>query len=259
MPTIQVTAVQSNIVWLDKHSNLANLESLVGSINKTDLIVFPETFATGFAVTEPECIEPKVGGDVVDWMTRLASLKGCAICGSVLVEDGDKKVNRFYWVTADGNVEFYDKRHLFRMAGEDTYINPGQQRKIVELKGFRIMLNTCYDLRFPVWSRNQQDYDLLINVANWPVPRRNAWDTLLKARAIENQSFVVGVNRIGEDGKGVNHSGGTAIIDFLGSEIVVAEDNESAVIQAELDLNALNDFRLKFPFQADADKFQLLD
>ena len=258
MSTLKIAAVQTFIQWKDKNHNLEVLTHLVEPLKNMDLIILPETFATGFAVDSQDCSEPSEGGIVLSWMKKIAKTHSSVICGSVLVKDVDKNVNRFYWVTPSGDVEFYDKRHLFRMAGEDAYIQPGEQKKIVSLNNFRIMLNVCYDLRFPVWSRNQQDYDLLINVANWPVPRRNAWDTLLKARAIENQAYVVGVNRIGEDGNGVGHSGGTTVIDYLGSPVVSANDNETSVITTEIDLKPLQQFKEKFPFYLDADSFRLV-
>lgn len=259
MSTIKVVAVQSKIIWLDKAANLRHLDEILKDIVSSDLIVLPETFATGFAVRSPDCAEPSAGGEVLKWMKQTAASRSSVICGSVLVDDGANKVNRFYWVTADGKVDHYDKRHLFRMAGEDSYIKAGDERKIVLLNNFRVMLNVCYDLRFPVWSRNQQDYDLLINVANWPSPRRNAWDTLLKARAIENQAYVIGVNLVGTDDNGVKHSGGTAITDFLGKSLAIASDNKEDIIVAELAMQPLNAFRESFPFYLDADSFRVVE
>jgi predicted amidohydrolase len=180
------------------------------------------------------------------------------VAGSVLVKQGSKKANRFYWVWPDGTVKFYDKRHLFRLGNEQNHVVQGEKREIFVVNGIRVLPLVCYDLRFPVWVRNVQDYDVIVNVANWPAVRRNVWDTLLQARAMENQAFVVGVNRVGEDGKGTEHDGGTAIYDFLGQPIVQACNNKEQVIQATLDFDQLTAFKTKFPTYLDADEFEIL-
>ncbi|TQV82941.1 amidohydrolase [Aliikangiella coralliicola] len=255
MSTLKVAAVQYDIDWLDKESNIQKLDSLLKNLPSVDLLLLPETFSTGFSIDVQGCEEPSGGGQVLEWMKAKASELGVVIAGSVLVKVDDKKANRFYWVTPEGEVDYYDKRHLFRLGNEQDYVVQGEQRKILEVNGIRILPLVCYDLRFPVWSRNQNDYELMVNVANWPAVRRNVWDTLLKARAMENQTYVIGVNRVGEDGKGTPHSGGTAIYDFCGETIESASDDNEQVIIAELDFSKQKAFRDKFPAYLDADEF----
>ncbi len=262
MPTLKVAAVQTDIQWLDKQANLDSLQNIISEffINNSsiDLLLLPETFATGFCLNQNEIDEPENGGVVLSWLKQIAIQFNCVIAGTVLVSHEHKKVNRFYWVRSDGTVEYYDKRHLFRMGNEQEFVSQGLERKVFEINGIKILPQVCYDLRFPVWSRNRQDYDLLVNVANWPAARRNIWDTLLKARAMENQAFVIGVNRVGDDGRGTAHSGGTAIIDFVGETIVAAEDNQQQVILAELDFSKLEKFKVSFPAYLDADRFKVI-
>lgn len=256
--TLKIAAVQFDMLWLDKQGNLERLTQQLNGLKGVDLVLLPETFATGFAIDIAGCEEPKGGGEVLDWLKHQASTLDAVVAGSVLVKQGDKKANRFYWVWPDGAVQFYDKRHLFRLGNEQDYVVQGDKRHVFVVKGVRILPLVCYDLRFPVWSRNVQDYDVMINIANWPAVRRNVWDTLLQARAMENQAFVVGVNRVGADGKGVAHSGGTAIYDFLGEPIEQASDHAAQVIEATLNLKELEVFKKKFPAYLDADEFKLL-
>ncbi|MCW8876675.1 MAG: hypothetical protein OQK51_06395 [Kangiellaceae bacterium] len=192
-------------------------------------------------------------------MIKKASDLNCVIAGSVLVEKSTKKSNRFYWVYPDGSTYFYDKRHLFRLGNEQDFVVAGDDRIVLNVNGVRILPLVCYDLRFPVWSRNRNDYDMIVNVANWPAVRRIVWDTLLKARAMENQAFVIGVNRVGEDGKGVPHSGGTVALDFLGEPLALAEDNKEQIIHVEIDIGKLARFKEKFPAFLDADNFEIVD
>jgi len=254
---LKVAAVQFEISWLDKSANLKRLEELISKLKSVDLLIFPETFPTGFAIDSDGCEEPLSGGEVLDWMKRQAARLDCVIAGSALVENQGKKSNRFYWVYPGGESRYYDKRHLFRLGNEQDFVLAGEERLVIELNGVRILPLVCYDLRFPVWSRNRNDYDLIVNVANWPAVRRNVWDTLLKARAMENQAYVIGVNRVGDDGKGVAHSGGTVVYDYLGEAITSAEDNQEEVIYANIDLERLNQFKEKFPAYLDADDFLL--
>jgi predicted amidohydrolase len=219
--------------------------------------LLPETFSTGFCINRKEVQEPEDGGITLVWLKKIAQQYNCVVAGSVLVSKNKKKVNRFYWVFADGTVEHYDKRHLFRLGNEQEHVEQGQSRKIITINGIKILPLVCYDLRFPVWSRNRQDYDLMVNVANWPAPRRYVWDTLLKARAMENQAFVVGVNRVGEDGRNTAHTGGTTIIDFSGETIVCADDNQQQIITTQLDFSKLEKFKNDFPAFLDADEFEL--
>lgn len=262
MSTLRVAAVQYDIQWLDKNANFKNLENMLGDFffnnAAVDLLLLPETFSTGFCIDDKNVQEPVDGGVDLIWLKRMAKEFNCVVAGTVLVKQGDKKVNRFYWVTADGSVEYYDKRHLFRLGNEGDFVSQGKERKIVEINGIKILPQVCYDLRFPVWSRNKQDYDLLVNVANWPAARRHIWDTLLKARAMENQAFVVGVNRVGNDGRGTAHSGGTCFVDFVGESIAAVGDDRQQVISVELDFSALEKAKKNFPVFLDADAFEIL-
>jgi len=261
MSTLKIAAVQYDIQWLDKQANFEKLGKILHQYflkNKpVDLLLLPETFSTGFCLDKTKVQEPEDGGGDIVWLKQIAKQYNCVVAGSVFVKQGEKKANRFYWVWPNGSVEYYDKRHLFRLGKESDFVAQGLERKIIEIKGIKILPQVCYDLRFPVWSRNRQDYDLMINVANWPAVRRNVWDTLLKARAIENQAFVIGVNRIGNDGLGTSHSGGTCFVDFVGENLVVAEDNQQQVISAELDFSALEKYKKDFPVYLDSDEFDI--
>jgi len=261
MSTLIVAAVQTDIYWLDQQANFKGLEKLIAAHfdenEAVDLLLLPETFSTGFCINRTDVQEPSDGGMALSWLKKIAQQYKCVVAGSVLVSQNDKKVNRFYWVYADGSVEHYDKRHLFRLGNEQDHVEQGKNRKIITIKGIKILPLVCYDLRFPVWSRNRQDYDLMINVANWPAARRHIWDTLLKARAMENQTMVIGVNRIGDDGRDTPHSGGTTIIDFTGETIVCATDNQQQIITAQLDFSKLEKFKEKFPAFLDGDEFEL--
>ena len=261
MSTLTIAAVQFDIHWLDQQANFNHLEQLIkdhfNNNTAVDLLLLPETFSTGFCINRNDIQEPEGGGLALVWLKKIAQQYNCVVAGSVLVSQNDKKVNRFYWVFADGTVEHYDKRHLFRLGNEQEYVEQGQSRKIITINGIKILPLVCYDLRFPVWSRNRQDYDLMVNVANWPAARRNVWDTLLKARAMENQSMVVGVNRIGADGNNTAHSGGTIMLDFNGETIIFAADNQQQIITAQLDFSKLEKFKHDFPAFLDADEFEL--
>lgn len=263
--TLHVAAVQYDIQWLDKAANFATLETMireffedsVESNDAVDLLLLPETFSTGFCIDDESVKQPEDGGVDLLWLKGIAQEFNCVVAGTVFVEKGDKKSNRFYWVWPDGSVEFYDKRHLFRLGKEGDYVAQGKDRKVFEINGIKIIPQVCYDLRFPVWSRNRQDYDLMVNVANWPAARRPVWDTLLKARAMENQAYVIGVNRVGDDGKGVAHSGGTCVLDYVGEPLVTAKDNGQQVISFELDFSALDKYKQDFPAFLDADDFEI--
>lgn len=263
MSSLTIAAIQFDIQWLNKKANLEYLDQLLYGSHQVDLILLPETFSTGFAIDIENAGEPEQGGMILNWMRTKAELLESVIAGSVLVNQKNKsnnktrKVNRFYWVYPNGKVEYYDKRHLFRLGNEQDHVLAGTERKILTIKDIRILPSVCYDLRFPVWSRNRNDYDLMINVANWPAVRRNVWDTLLKARAMENQAYVVGVNRVGKDGKGIMHSGGTAVYDFNGEVISATQDNQQEMIITKIDLNKLAEFKCKFPFFLDGDEFSL--
>lgn len=220
-----------------------------------DLIVLPETFASGFTQSPEKCAE-SMDGASVNWMRQMAMRTGAVIAGSLAIVDGDSFRNRLVWMPPDGEPSWYDKHHLFRMAGEHRRYRAGSERMLFEYKGWRICPQICYDLRFPVWTRNRNDYDLLLFVANWPTPRALAWHHLLRARAIENQCFVLAVNRVGEDGNGWQYQGDSAAIDFLGQTLAEL-GNKEGLVSAELDPVARERFLADFPFYSDADGFSL--
>jgi len=221
-----------------------------------DLIILPEMFSTGFSMS-PENLAEKWQGPTVKWMQRVATSKKVALAGSLIVEDLRKYFNRLVFVHPDGKIESYDKRHLFRMSGEHNYYDTGRDRVVVIYKDIRILLQVCYDIRFPVWSRNCNDYDMILIVANFPENRRHAWNTLLPARAIENQCFVAACNRVGKDGNGVNFTGDSQIIDPLGKILVSAKANENQIISTHITLQELTSFRNSFPAYLDADDFTI--
>jgi predicted amidohydrolase len=256
MQTLTIALIQADLHWHDAESNLAEFTRKLEDIDeKTDLVVLPEMFTTGFSMDAQSLAEP-ADGRSVEWMHEAASRSGCAICGSLIIADGGRYYNRFYCVMSDGSSVSYDKKHLFRLAGEQQHYAEGRRRITFDLNGFRICPMICYDLRFPVWSRNRGDYDLLLYVANWPSPRHFAWETLLRARAIENLSYVAGVNRVGVDGNDLRYAGGSAVIDYLGQSRVDLGDTEGAR-SAALDLDELRAFRERFAFHEDADDFTL--
>ena len=255
---LRVTLVQQPLVWQDPGANRERFESLLVPLaGQTDLVVLPETFTTGFSM-EVERVGEPAGGPTVQWLRETAARIDAVITGSVITEEGGKYFNRLLWATPAGELRSYDKRHLFRMGREHQHFTPGRAAWTVEWRGLRICPQVCYDLRFPVFSRRRPelDYDVLLYVANWPAARVYAWSQLLKARAIENQAFVIGVNRVGVDGAGVEHSGESAANDFLGLPLV-ALGNVPAVATVALDGEALQAFRERFPAQLDADRFSL--
>jgi len=254
---LSIALVQFDIAWEQIDRNLEKLELMVASLeHDIDLIVFPETFNSGFATASLMMAET-ADGKTIRWMKELAVIKNCAVCGSLFIKEENKYFNRFCWVESNGNSYFYDKRHLFSMGGEDKLFTRGNKSLVIEYKGWKIFPQVCYDLRFPVWSRNINSYDLMINVANWPDARRKVWKTLLKARAIENQSYVVAVNRIGIDGNHIGYSGSSMVINPKG--MIVFKANRSELIETvQLDYQFLYDFRKKFDTLKDGDKFTIL-
>ncbi|MFY8274477.1 amidohydrolase [Pseudoalteromonas sp. SSDWG2] len=255
MAKLSVALVQHNITWLDVEQNLALLQAKTAPLTGVDLIVFSETFATGFAV---DCAEVSEKAQMIlTWMQTQAQQHQAVICASIITEQAGARFNRLYWVTPDKHVQYYDKRHLFCLGKEGDHLQAGSQRVIFELNGFRVLPQVCYDLRFPVFARNCNDYDVMLNIANWPSARRDAWDTLLKARAIENQSYVLAVNRIGSDGHNVAHNGGTAAYRFDGKTMALAQDNREEVLIIELDSAPQNAYKKAFPAWQDSDKFTL--
>jgi predicted amidohydrolase len=253
---IKVTLIQSDIIWEDKKSNLINYQEKIDGIESTDLIILPEMFATGFSMN-PKDISETMDGDVINWMSLNAIKMDCAVCGSIIIESGGKYFNRFIWVNPDGSIHHYDKRHLFSFSGEDENYEWGNSKIIIEYKGWKICPLICYDLRFPVWSRNVEGYDLLIYVANWPSKRKSAWRSLLTARAIENQSYVIGVNRVGDDISNY-YSGESSIINSLGETLYIKSHDED-VWTTTLSKYELIKTREQFPFLKDKDNFKIID
>ncbi len=266
MSSLTITLIQPDLVWENKKANLEMLAQKIESIKeKTEVVILPEMFTTGFSM-QPKRLAETMRGETVEWMKKIASSKKIILTGSVIIKDsapslkeragGEAYYNRLIWMLPNGEFGVYDKRHLFAFADEHKHYSAGNKRLIAQVKGWKINLQVCYDLRFPVWSRQQSDseYDLLIYVANWPEKRSIAWKILLQARAIENQCYVVGVNRVGEDGNKINHSGDSMIIDPLG-EILYHKTKEEDVFTYTLQKEKLNEVREKFPFWKDADSF----
>ena len=248
---MRITTIQYDIVWEDKVTNLKNLTSKINTI-QSDVIVLPEMFTTGFTMN-PKPFAESMTGKTIQWMKEIALTKDLAICGSIIIREEDKYFNRFIWVNPDGTIYHYDKRHLF--LNEDVSYTPGDKKLIIEYKGWKICPLICYDLRFPVWSRNSEDYDILIYVANWPDKRKLAWRSLLVARAIENQCYVIGVNRVGE-GSGLVYSGGTSLINALG-EVQYTNSHIEEVFTVTLSKYDLDKIRTQLPFLEDKDNFSI--
>lgn len=257
--TLRVSLVQADLAWEDPAANLDALDAAVAPLaGATDVVVLPEMLTTGFSMDPARLAEPAHAGPGRDWLCARARSHDAAFIGSVMTRDGARCVNRLWVALPDGTLRHYDKRHLFRMGREHEHYAAGHARLVVGFRGWRIAPLVCYDLRFPVWSRRspQFDYDLLVYVANWPARRSFAWRSLLVARAIENQCFVAGVNRVGQDGNGVAHDGGSVLLDFLGAGLA-APGEGPGVATATLDLGALREFRSAFPAQLDADRFTI--
>jgi len=254
---LNITIVQSDLVWKNASENRKNFESKINAITApTDVIVLPEMFTTGFAM-QPEYLAETMDGNTVHWMLQLAKSKNSAICGSIIITENKQYYNRFLFVTPSGEIQFYNKRHLFSLAGEHERYQNDNKQVIIEYKGWRICPLVCYDLRFPVWSRNTSNYDVLIYVANWPRPRVTAWNTLLKARAIENMSYVVGVNRVGTDANGHEYTGNSIVLDELGSKMTSVTENTEATISTTISKEKLLASRSKFNFLGDQDIFEM--
>lgn len=257
MENLNISIVQTSLFWEDKAANLRMLEELILPLKeKTDVIVLPEMFTTGFTMKAQEFAEP-MNGSTVKWMRTMARELNTRIIGSIIIEENSHYYNRLIWVEPWDIFGTYDKRHLFRMANEHHYYTAGKRKLIESIKGWRICPLICYDLRFPVWSRNKNDYDVLIYIANWPEKRNHAWKTLLMARAIENQCYVIGVNRVGEDGNGIAYSGDSAVINPKGEIISSTMANEINVETLELNYNELAEYRKVFPVGLDADDFEI--
>ncbi|MBO5795057.1 MAG: amidohydrolase [Bacteroides sp.] len=251
---MEITILQQNIVWSNPEANRKKADEAISRNPGADLYVLPEMFSTGFC-TQPEGIAESTDSETLAWMKRKAAETNAAIAGSVAVTKDGKYYNRFYFVKPDGSVAQYDKKHLFTYGGEHLQFTPGNERVIVEWKGVRILLEICYDLRFPVWARNRGDYDMILYVASWPTPRVAAWSALLVARAIENQCYVAGVNRVGTD-PACEYCGGSVVIDPYGKALATCTMNEECETSATIDMEILNAFRQKFPVLNDADMFE---
>lgn len=247
----KITALNLDISWKNKTENFRKIKEEFEEI-EADLLLLPEMFSTGFCMDAEEIADRN--NETLHWMKNFAAQKKSAVCGSVSVSENGKFYNRMYFVFPDGNFEFYDKRHLFSYSGEDKIYSAGNERKIVEYKGIRFLLQVCYDLRFPVFSRNNNDYDVSLYVANWPESRVEAWKHLLKARTIENQSYVFGLNRIGRDGNNLNYEESSLCFFADGTEI---SKHENGLVHAEINLDELKKFREKFQFLNDRDSFNL--
>ena len=259
MSTLIITGIQSSLHWEDKEANLQMLEEKIFSISQpTEIVVLPEMFSTGFSM-QPKKLAETMDGETVEWMKRIAAKKKIILTGSVIIEEDRNFYNRLVWVLPNGQIGYYDKRHLFAYGDEDQHYTAGKKRLIASVKGWKINLMVCYDLRIPVWSRQQGDfeYDVLIYVANWPERRVLAWTSLLRARAIENQSYVIGVNRTGDDGNKIPYTGESMAVDPMG-EILYHKNDEEDVFTVTLDKSHLEKTREKFPFWKDADRFKII-
>lgn len=278
MNDLKITLIQSDLHWENTEKNLEMFSQKIAAISEpTDLIILPEMFTTGFSM-HPELFAETMSGNTITWMKEKAKEKNCVITGSFICEEEGKHFNRLVWMNADGTYSSYDKRHLFRMGDEDKHYGHGEKKIIVELKGWKICPLICYDLRFPVWARNKSgarsfelgekkepnlsvlptpDYDLLIYVANWPERRSYPWKSLLVARAIENQSYTIGVNRVGNDGNDIYHSGDSVVLNFKGEGISKIESGKEVIETIILKHNDLTEFRKMFPVMLDADDFEI--
>lgn len=263
MNQLSVTMVQTELVWESPADNRQHFDNLFDHLFDdlcdkgldSDLIVLPEMFSTGFSMDSSKLAE-SMDGATVNWLMDKAVTHHITLCGSIIIVDQGRYFNRFLWAQPDGTIKHYDKRHLFRMSRENDHYSAGEEKLVVELKGFQICPQICYDLRFPVWSRNHEGFDLLIYVANWPAVRRDHWNSLLKARAIENLCYVVGLNRIGTDGNNVSYSGDSVARDFNGAPLLeMASGNDISTVT--LNKQPLVEYREHFPAHLDADRFTI--
>lgn len=256
MQDLRIALCQTHLAWHDWPANKRHLTSVLATIDPgADLVLLPETFSSGFTM-EPEKVSTTMDGDVVAWMLSQARDLDAVVMGSAVIREEDRFYNRLIAAFPDSSTSFYDKRHLFSYAGESDHYTRGNHRLVVDINGWRVCPMICYDLRFPVWSRQKDDYDLLLYVANWPEARITAWKALLKARAIENQAYVAGVSRIGSDDNDITYTGQSQVIDFAG-ETVYHAGNRDEVGVVQLSFSALEEFRRRYNFLADKDAFLL--
>jgi predicted amidohydrolase len=255
---MDITLLQTDIVWENKEANLNKLEKQLKQLSgKTQLAVLPEMFSTGFSMNSHKLAESNQG-TTISTLCKWSKLYNIALTGSFIAKENDQFYNRGFFLTPQGGTFFYDKHHLFSVGDESLYFSAGNKQLLINYEGFNILLLICYDLRFPIWSRNTENrYDLLIYVANWPASRRQVWDVLLKARALENMSYVCGVNRVGTDGNGLNYNGGSVLISPKGTILVTNPDDTESLVSAKIEKESMNRFREKFPVWKDADKFTL--
>ena len=265
MSSLTFTIIQTTLHWEQKAQNLEMLEEKINSINqKTEIVILPEMFSTGFSM-KPEQFAEGMDGETVAWMKRISSEKKIILTGSMMVAENGKFYNRLIWMLPNGQMGLYDKKHLFGYANEDKHYTSGNKRLIASVKGWKINLMICYDLRFPVWSRQSPksseekalEYDVLIYVANWPEKRSHMWKTLLQARAIENQCFCIGVNRVGDDGNGISHTGDSVMANPLG-EVLYQKSIDEEIHTITLQKEELDKIRERMPFWKDADRFKIL-
>ena len=256
MRALKVALVQTAPYWHDAAANRALFDEACGQIGDADLVVLPEMFSTGFTMASREVAET-MQGETVAWMRARAAEFDTTIAGSVVIEDNGEFFNRLVWMPPDGDEVVYDKRHLFRMADEHQHYAAGDDRVTTSIGSWRVRLAVCYDLRFPVWLRATDDYDVLLCVANWPAARQSAWNTLLRARAVENLCYTVAVNRVGRDGNDVDYRGGSAVYDAEGNTLAEVFD-DAAIVRVSLDLDLLHDYRRRFPAWRDADDFEVV-
>ena len=254
---LKISLIQSNLRWEDVDGNLANFNKLLSELEDTEIILLPEMFNTSFSPKSTHLAE-NMNGETITWMKMIVKQKKCSIAGTLMIQENDKIYNRLVWISKKGEIYTYDKYHLFSLIQEQEYITKGEKRLIVNHDGWKICPLICYDLRFPVFSRNTVDYDILIYLANWPVKRIDDWTTLLKARSIENQSYTIGVNRLGKDGNEIEFNGESKVFDPSGKEILAA-GRKNQVLNVELDFKKLQDYRKKFSFLKDRDKFLFTD
>ena len=254
---LNISLIQSSIYWENIDKNLSHFKTLISDLEKTDLILLPEMFNTAFC-PETNSLAESMDGKTVNWIKELSISKKCSVSGTLMIKEKGKVYNRLVWITKNGDIYTYDKYHLFSLTKEGKYLEKGRERLIIDEEGWKICPLICYDLRFPVFSRNNVDYDLLIYLANWPIKRIEAWDTLLKARSIENQCYTIGVNRVGLDGNGVLFNGHTKVFDAFGKELISAIENTEEVLQIEISLDDLKLKRRQMNFLRDRDNFTLL-
>ncbi|MDB4497435.1 amidohydrolase [Flavobacteriaceae bacterium] len=254
---LNIVAIQANLTWGNPEKNRLYFEQVINKLtSNTNLVVLPEMFSTGFTM-KPSSVSETMNGATVSWMINMAKTHNIGIIGSMVIQENNQYFNRAIFVHPSGSLEIYDKRHLFSLAGEDKQYTPGTNRIVIQFKGWRICPFICYDLRFPVWSRNTDNYDVLLFMANWPIPRIDAWDTLLKARAIENMSYCIGVNRIGEDENGYQYNGHTYAYNFLGEKVASTAEGNEDVLHCEISKTKLDEFRQKLNFLKDQDSFKI--